>query len=272
MDYSFVKNKLIYVPIILFVFFSFWWLYLRGLDLNLTENPRQLFALLYQIMSIYGGIIGIIIANKWGGYKSILGKVILAFSIGLLFQSLGQSIYSYFIYFKKIEVPYPSLGDIGYFGSVILYIIGAIYLANVSGFKFSFQSFKGKFISIIIPLLILISSYLFFLNGYEYDWSNKLKMFLDFGYPLGQAFYLSIALLAFLMSRNILGGLMKKPIIFIILALVFQYLCDFTFLYQASRGAWYVGGVNDYMYFTSYFIMTLALIYMGSMFKKIQES
>ena len=53
---------------------------------------------------------------------------------------------------------------------------------------------------------------------------------------------------------------MKNKILFVLFALVIQFLCDYTFLYQSSKGIWQVGGVNDYMYLVAYFVMTLALI------------
>ncbi len=268
---GFKENYFVKFICAFFLILTILWITMYFRDLK-VESENNAFTLIYPFLSLIGSLVGLYVARKWGGLKSVLGKVISMFSFGLFAQFFGQAMYAYYIYVTGIEVPYPSLGDIGYFGSVIFYIIGAIYLAKVSGFRFSFRSLEGKLISIIIPLILLVFSYAFFLKGYEYDWSNTLKILLDFGYPLGQATYVSIAILAFLMSRNILGGLLKKPIIFIIIALVFQYLSDFTFLYQASRGTWYVGGINDFMYFISYFIMTLALIYIGSVFKQIKES
>ena len=56
------------------------------------------------------------------------------------------------------------------------------------------------------------------------------------------------------------------------IALMFQYLSDFTFLYQANAGTWYVGGLNDFLYFISYLMMTLSLFIIGSTFDKIKNS
>jgi hypothetical protein len=251
---------------------TLWYLYIHTLNLESTERVRQLWGSLYQILAIYGGIIGVLISRHWGGIRSIMGRVILAFSIGLFFQSFGQSVNSYYNFFHNIATPYPSLGDVGFMGSTIMYIYAVVLLSKLSGVTVSFKSFKNKIWAVLIPLAMLIASYLFFLQGYEFDWSNKIKIFLDFGYPFGDAVYVSIALLALFLSKNILGGVMKKPILFLVFALIFQYICDFTFLYQASKGTWYVGGINDFMYFVSYFIMVIGLIYMGSIFQKIKES
>lgn len=261
-----LKNKTSSIPVVIFIILSAWWLYIINLPLDFTGDVRQIWAATYQIMAIYGVVTGLFLFKKIGG-KNLLGRAILAFSVGLFLQSFGQSIYSYFIFYKHIEVPYPSIGDVGFFGSVILYILAAYSLVKMIRVK----SLKGKLISILLPVIMLGVSYYFFLQGYEFDWSNKLKVFLDFGYPFGQAIYVSIAILAFLFSRNFLGGIMKKPIWILMFALIFQYCADFMFLYQYSKGTWYVGGINDYMYFVSYFFMTLALIYIGSTFNKIKS-
>ncbi|MCX6757631.1 MAG: hypothetical protein NTZ44_01990 [Candidatus Nomurabacteria bacterium] len=257
--------------IFLFVIISIWYFYLHTIDLSLTERMRQIWGSAYQVLAIFGGIFGLFVSKKWSGRKSLLGRAILYFSIGLLLQSFGQSVSSYYNFFQNQAIPYPSFGDIGFFGSIFAYIAGAYTLMKATSFASSVKSIKGKSVAIILPLIILVASYFFFLQGYEFDWSNKLKIFLDFGYPFGQAIYVSVAILALFFSRNSLGGFLRKPIIFIIIALVFQYISDFTFLYQANAGTWYVGGMNDFLYAISYFLMALALINLGTVFKKISS-
>ena len=269
---NFKKKPLFTVSLFIFLGLSIWWVYINFFFPEVNTNDKQLFAASYQILALLGAIIGFWMGKQWGGYGSLLGKALIFFSFGLLLQSFGQTAYSYFIFFEKIVAPYPSIGDIGYFGSVIAYIFGIIYLSKVSGFHFSWKSIQNKIYSIMIPLVILVVSYFFFLKGYEFDWSQKLKVFLDFGYPFGQAIYVSIAILTLIVSRNVLGGTMKKPILFLILALISQYISDFMFLYQANAGSWSAGGLNDYFYCISYFLMAVALINIGGMFIKIKNS
>lgn len=260
------------IAIGLFLFFAAWFFYVHLFDLEKTERMRDILGHLYQVMALYGAILGIVLSRNWGGYKSMLGRAVLFLSLSLLFQNIGQTVSSYFVYLYS-ELPYPSLGDVGFFGSTILYIIGLYSLARASGLKFAFKSTKGKIIALIIPVIMLTVSFFFFLKGYEFDWSNKLKVFLDLGYPIGDAVYVSIAILTFTLARSFLGGIMKKPVLFLALALIFQYIADFTFLYQSSRGTWYIGGLDDFLYFLSYSLMTCSLIYIGSsVFKKIKES
>jgi hypothetical protein len=267
-------NKIKYVTaLVLFLGFSAWFFYIHTFDLDTTEKARQLWGALYQVVALFGAVVGLFLSRNWGGYKSLLGRTILFLSLSLLFQSFGQSVSSYYNYFAHIDIPYPSLGDLGFFGSTIFYILGVSSLAKASGFRFSFKSAKGKLIAVLIPLIMLFVSFWFFLKGYEFDWTNPLRVILDLGYPLGDALYVSIAILTFILSRDFLGGIMRKPILFLVFALVAQYVADFTFLYQASRGTWVVGTADDYLYFTSYFLMTVGLIYIGSsIFNKIKES
>lgn len=261
------------IVFILFIVISFFWTQLspfQTTDNEVLTQSRYIWGASYQLIALWGSLIGLLVAQKWGGYKSILGRSILMFALGLFFQVIGQTVYSYYNLVAKIEAPYPSLGDIGFFGSVVFYIYGALLMMRVSGSKFTFQSFAGRTQALFIPLLMLFATYWMFLRGYEFDWNAPITIFLDFGYPVLQAIYVSIAILALLSSRKILGGIMKKPILFVLIALLVQYVSDFNFLYQAHQSTWFVGGYGDYLYACSYLFMTLALISMGSSLSKIQ--
>ena len=265
------NDSLFAVAFTLFVIISAWFMYLHTTPGADTEFNLKVWASSYQIVAAFGGIAGLFIANKWGGTKSLMGRSIIFFSVGLLLQVFGQSVNSYHNIFQDQQIPYPSFGDIGFMGSVISYICGAYVLMKASGLRFSVRSISGKFYGIVIPIAVLVCSYFFFLKGYVFDWTNVPKVILDFAYPFGQALYVALAALAFLISRNFLGGIMKNPILFLIFALVFQYFSDFMFLYQANAGTWYAGGLNDFMYFLSYFLMTLALISMLKAFLAIHN-
>jgi len=255
------------LTVLLFLFFSLWWLILM-LFAQPDSILNQVFAAFYGSIALIGGIWGMTVSKKWGGYKSVMGRSIFMFSLGLLAQEFGQLTYSYYIYFSGIDVPYPSVGDIGYFGSILCYIYGVFLLGKATGSRVSLRSLSGRMQSLLLPLAILLASYLAFLSGYEFDWSAPLTVFLDFGYPFGQAIYVSIALLVYILSRKVLGGIMRQPTLILLFALLIQYFSDYTFLYQANRGTWYAGGVNDYMYTVSYFLMTYGLIRLAEAYNK----
>lgn len=269
---QFLKNRMVQVNILLFFVVTIWWLFIKPFDSEAIVDNKHFWSATYMLISILGGIFGLIISKYWGGYKSFMGKALICFSVGLFLQSFGQIIYNYYTLVSKIEAPYPSLGDLGYFGSIPAYIYGVLLLGRITGLKTFFKASINQTLTILFPALMLIFSYLFFLKDYHFDWSKPLTVLLDFGYPLGQAIYVSLALLVLLVSRNFLGGIMKKPVLLLLFALIVQYICDFNFLYQANRGNWYAGGWGDYLYAVSYFVMTLAIVYIGSTFARIKES
>lgn len=274
-NYDFLRSKLVLVTILLLIVITLWWAYLSPFtesdSVDLTYS-RYVWGASYQIIALWGGVVGLLTARRWGGISSVLGRSINAFSLGLLFQVFGQIVYSYYNIFAQIEAPYPSLGDIGFFGSIPLYIYGAFLLARVSGTKVSLRSFVNQTWAVIIPVAILTISYWMFLTDYTFDWSAPLTVILDFGYPVGQAIYVSVAILALLLSRGVLGGIMKLPIFFLLIALLVQYCSDFNFLYQVHNENWFVGGYGDYLYTLSYFLMALALIYMGHILRKLSST
>lgn len=252
----------------------FWFLLQIGLfngQILFNHSYFKFFGAIYGFVALCGAISGITITGKWGGTKSVMGKAIILFSLGLLAQEFGQIVLSYIDYIYNIQGSYPSLGDVGYFGSIPLYIAGVLYLAKASGINISLKSYESKLQAIFIPLSMLIVSYFIFLRGYTFDWSNPIKIFLDFGYPFGQAIYISLALVTYLLSRGVLGGIMKSKILFILFALCIQFLSDYTFLYQSSNGTWKVGEINDYMYLVAYFLMTIGLIQLNTVYRKLKS-
>lgn len=266
-------SKILQFTLVFFVLLTIWWLYMLVNDIT-DGLGTTWFLLVYPLPTLYGGIYGLMVAKKWGGAGSVFGSSILFFALGFLAQTCGQYLYNYYQIYLGIDVPYPSIGDFFYFASVLLYLVGAYQLAQVSGIRLTLKTMQGKVKAFVIPFLVLLLSYLVLLQGYEADWSDKVIVFLDFGYPIGQALYLSIALLALLISKDILGGMMRKPIMLLIVALMVQFVADFYFSYEASREvvAYYPGGITDYIFALAYFFMTFALVSIGNMFYKVQNS
>jgi hypothetical protein len=254
--------------ILLFFGLLAWWIVLRFVD---SEYSHLAWAASYQILAVVAGVSGLLFAKGWGGTRSVMGKALLSFAFGAFLQVFGQTTFSIYNLFLKTEIPYPSLADLGYFGSIPLYIMGTLYLAKASGVTVSLKSLQRKLVAIIFPLLMIIISYVAFLKDYEFVWTAPLKIVLDFGYPFGQAIYVSIAILTLSLSKGLLGGLMKKRIIILLCALIVQYIADFNFLYQAIQGTWINGGYGDVIYMSAYFLLALSLLKLSTSYIKQVE-
>jgi len=261
------------LSVILFVVLALWWVVISLVWNNESVQANLIWGASYQLMAILGVIFGFIVSKSWGGRKSVMGKTVLFFSIGLLLQVFGQTVFSIYN-FLGVELPYPSLADVGYFLSIPFYIYATILLAKASGASLSLKFIHKKIQAVIIPVIVLIASYVVFLRGYEFDWSSalsSLRVLLDFGYPLGQALYVSLAVLVLVLSKDLLGGVMRSKVLIIVFALAIQYAADYNFLFQAYNGSWVNGSYGDLIYLFAYFIMALALINLGSVFEKIKE-
>lgn len=257
------------VALALFIFFTAWWIIMHAL-LPSDHFLYHYYGVFYGIIAVWGGIWGIVISKKWGFWKSIMGKSLLLFSLGLFAQEFGQIAYSYYIFVLHVDIPYPSIGDLGFFGTIPFYIYGAYLLGKASGVKFSLNSAKNKLQVLLIPLLLIILSYILFLKNYSFDLSTPLVTFLTYGYPLGQAIYIAIGILTFSLTRGILGGVMKGKILFLIFAFSAQFVADYTFLY--FQESYYPGSPIDYLYTLAYFLMALGIMQFETVFNKLKHS
>ncbi|MDO8265987.1 MAG: hypothetical protein Q7T41_03525 [Candidatus Saccharibacteria bacterium] len=268
---SILKLDARYIVVILFFLsWTAWWLFLRY-KIDVSDQSLELFSATYGVMALIGAFLGFNASKRWGGSKSLIGKSVLLFSLGLLAQEFGQLSYSLYTLVFKQEIPYPSIGDVGYFGSVVLYIAATYFLVKALASKEIFSTYLGKLQAFVIPLLLLGFSYFEFLKQYEFDWSNPLAVILDFGYPLGQAIYISLAILVYLLSRKYLGGRMRPVVLFLIMALTVQYVSDFMFLYQVNNDTWTTAGINDYVYLVSYFVMSIALLRFNTIIENMKS-
>ena len=254
-----LQSKLAGVTLIIFLVFFFWWVEIFiGGDADQFQNHA--FGFIYGGFSIWGGVIGLWVAKRWGGFGSLIGRALLCLSVGLLLQGWGQYSFWYLNSIMGIEIPYPGIPDIGYFGTIPFYIYASYLLAKSSGVKFSVNSLGNRLQVLIIPAVMLTVAYFLFLRDVPFDYNDPLAALMDYAYPTGQALYISGALLTYTLSRKILGGIMKFPILFLILAFICQFLADYIYIY--FHADYFPGSFIDLFYLLAYFVMALGLIQM----------
>ena len=259
---SLFKSTPFFIVTVFFIEFVLGWGIIQLIDA--PQDLNYFFGAVYGLVALIGGIYGLSVAKRWGGFKSTLGRTISYLSIGLLLAEFGQLVFSYYNIFLHEPAPYPSVADIGFFGNIPLYILAALSLYVVMGLRRKSSKKALKYSALlVVPPAILFSSYWFFLRSYSTEGLTKLNVILDFGYPIGQAIYISIALVILVSISGVLGGIMRPRIWVLLAAFVAQYIADFNFLYQVYHETWANGGYGDLLYLVAYYLMAVSLIYLS---------
>lgn len=250
------------ITLILFGILTIFWVILQ---MKIVPwKLADIFSSTYFIVPLWGALWAGSLANKWRGIKSIMGKTMLVFSLGLLCQVMGQVSYAAYVHILHIQIPYPSLGDLGYFGSTLCYLYGIFLLFKVASIKFKVGLILKHIYASIIYVICLLIGILIFLQSYVFQFSDMLKLFLDLWYPIVGIVNFYIALLLYLELKNNNKNILKDKIVFFVFALLVQFLSDAVFIYQANLETWTGGQVNDYMYLLGYLFMTLAILKLNS--------
>ncbi len=145
--------------------------------------------------------------------------------------------------------------------SIPSYVIGIWYIAKSSGFNLGLKNPINRAVAFAIPLAMVVASYAIFLRDYDPSQvENKFAVLLDYVYPIGQAVFVAMAISTYINTRKFLGGVMRDRVLFVLFALVFQYVADSLFIANTRSEVWYAGGISDLMFVISYFLMTMGLI------------
>lgn len=238
-------------------------------------NPDELwqayFSDSYGVIALIGGGLGLMVSRTWGYFKSQIGTSLTLLSLGLLCQFLGQVGYTFLYYAYGLENAYPAFCEIFFVLSVPFYICGSYYIAKASGLHASLEKTVNKLVAICTPIIVLMFSYFFFLRTYDFSSNPLLNTIIEIYYPLGQSLFLSMSLVAFLTTRKYLGGIMRKPVLMILVALVFQYLADSMFIYETTHETWQAGSLSALIFVISYSSMALALVNFQNLAKVIKS-
>lgn len=252
-----VRNKFTYWILFLYAIALGWWILLQ-----FTHHASSFYFYgYYSSIALSGGIYAVRLSIKrWGGLKSVIGRGIIGLGAGLLGQGFGLLVWTYYNLGIKVDLPYPSLADVGYFALIPAYAFAALMFAKAAGAQFSLRERRGKLQVLVVPIVAFLVAYGLFLRKVGIDTANPVKAFLDIGYPMGEIIPVSIALLTLTLSHHLLGGTMRNRIRYLVFAFFFQFLTEYTFLYIVGAGLFTDGGISDLMYLTSYTIMSLGII------------
>lgn len=214
---------------------------------------------------VVGGIYGLLIAQRWGSFKSAVGRAIVFLSLGLISWGLGTYVFSgVYNFLLQVEVPYPSLADVGYIVSIPLWAYGMVQLSKAMGTTYGLRSSKGKIFLLIIPLIIIGLSYYLLVSiardgVLSSSFTEAQKLFFDLAYPIGDVIILTLVTLVYGLSYNFFGGAYKKAIYGILLGFVLMYLADFSFSYTTTTETFFTGNWVDLLFTTAMLALSIGV-------------
>lgn len=251
------QNLALYLPLLVFVAYVAWWVGINHFNWPSRDNYTDS----YSLIALTGSISGIIVAKKWGLFKSKFGRAIGFFAIGLFMQFLGQIIYALYFRLGNVELAFPSIGDVPYLLTGIMYLVAIYNLLKVVVYKDSI--FKPKIIliaSVIATVSLALVMYIAFLHLAIHDDRGAIYSVVNAAYAIIQAFYFLLGLVALMQTKRMAGGKMLVSVSVMVVALLMQYAADFSFLYQSYHDTWQAAASNDLYYVVAYGSMALAIL------------
>lgn len=224
------------------------------------------FSFLFGLIPLLGGLLGMIRSRVWGGLSSSLGRAVFFVSLGLVCWGVGESIWSYYNFFKGVAAPYPSWADLGFAPSIFFWVIGASFLAHASGAWLRLKrSTPAKLYTVIaIAILTALSYYLLIRvargNVLVPAGETLLKVILDVVYPLGDFLAAIFAFIVLTLSFKYLGGLYRAAIGTVLVGLFTMYIADFVFSYTTTVGSYYNADWGDLLLMIGLSLLTFGAL------------
>lgn len=253
------KISLIYF-IVLFIF----WVILTSTG-SKTGFYNYLYSFLFGLIPLIGGFVSMVKAKQWGGFRSVIGKAVFFTGLGLFCWGFGESIWSYYNFFKHVAAPYPSLADVGFAPSIFFYGLGTIYLSKATGAKFGLRNKYAKVFTAIAPIIIFAISYYVLVIVARAGilipkGETHLKTILDIAYPLGDFVSLALAVIISGLSFKYFGGKYRFDIIAILLGLFVMFCADSIFSYTTTVNTYYNGDWGDMLLAAGLFLITFGIL------------
>lgn len=262
-----MKNDNIYQKLIA-AYFGLMFVFWAALELSHTNsgNLNYWYSFLFGLIPLLGGLVGMAKAGIWGGLKSTLGKAIFFISFGLVLWGLGETIWSYYNFFRHVPAPYPSLADLGFAPSIFFWIIGTTYLSIATGAWFALKrSHFAKIFAIVVLVVLIIPSYYIQIKLARGGTivpagETALKTVLDIAYPVGDFLALLFGSLVFALSYRFFGGIYRRAVSFLLAGLATMYVADTVFSYTTTKNTYYNADWGDMLLAFGLFLITYGIL------------
>jgi hypothetical protein len=84
-------------------------------------------------------------------------------------------------------------------------------------------------------------------------------MFFDFVYPIWDAVLLAVVILVLSLSYKFMGGILKIPVLIIMLGFIANYFADMGLSYLSTINEYYNGGLPDLLFAIAMCLLSLGV-------------
>ena len=180
-----------------------------------------------------------------------MSRAYLSYSLGLLCWVLGESTWTLYSVLLQARVPFPSLADLFWLVGYIPLLLALLWQAWP--FRDWFNPRKRIMLSLgtcVMAAVILTQTVPFILRQNE----NALATIVGVAYPILDTLLLSVAIPVFILFRR---GTYWRPMLFVLLGIMFQLIGDLLFAQSALSGSYYPGSPADLIFDFSYLLLAL---------------
>ncbi len=203
---------------------------------------------------------------RWRTKSPRFAYSILAFSLAVVFQSIGALVFSYYNFSNISEVPYPGVADIFYGAFPLLACLGILLLLGLGRTVEDTVSFPTMLLHTIIPFIVIavgVSAFLVIVQVRPLNLqsaASPTSFALDLYYNLGDS--LILALSFFLLLS--LGAYRKigigNAVVFLVCGFTTVYLADFFFFYRFNQGLYFIADYPDVFYVSTLYFVSLGIL------------
>ncbi len=192
---------------------------------------------------------------------SITSKIFLYFGIGQLVWALGAFSWLYYNSVLSIEMPYPSAADILFFAFNLFTGLACWYLLK----KMKITITASRVITPFLAIFLIYILGAFLLTWQELTSGSLLEVFINFMYPICDAFLFALAFVIFNNQEKWNIG-----VLYLVVGLLIQVIGDIMYSILDALGTYWNGSTPDLLYAVSGFFLGMSILYLQQYFS--QES
>jgi signal transduction histidine kinase/DNA-binding response OmpR family regulator len=188
--------------------------------------------------------------------------------LALACWSSGEVIWGFYEVVLNVEVPFPSIADIGYL-SAIPFAVAAMAVYPTAERSRATTRIRSVLDALIIATSVLFVSWAFVLApALQQGGATAFETVVSLAYPVGDVVIASVAIMAIHRGR-VLGRL---PLLLVAVGMLANAVSDSVYAYLTQVGKYSSGDIIDLGWFTAYLLIALAAVVPSRAAEEVQRS